>query len=229
MRGDGIDAFLSKMRSLKDAAEIAALERAAAITDEVLDLVERELRSKPAGAVREVDVAQLVEREALARGAEGTGFETLAAGPSRSWGIHAFPVYSAGPFGGPGLSILDFGVKVDGYTTDVTATFARGPLAPDQERMLSLVQAAYDASVAAAKPGASPARPPSRPTRSSRRRAGRCPTRSGTASGSMPTRGPCSAAWARTRTRSSLPAWSSPSSPGSTTPISAGCASRTTC
>jgi Xaa-Pro dipeptidase len=159
VRSDGIDTFLSKMRSLKDAAETAALERAAAITDEVLDLVERELRARPAGAVREVDVAQLVEREALARGAEGTGFETLAAGPARSWGIHAFPVYSAGPFGGPGLSILDFGVKVDGYTTDVTATFARGPLNQDQERMLSLVQAAYDASVAAAKPGASPKAP----------------------------------------------------------------------
>jgi Xaa-Pro dipeptidase len=159
VRSDGIDSFLSKMRSQKDAAEIAALERAAAITDEVLDLVERELRSKPAGAVREVDVAQLVEREALARGAEGMGFETLAAGPKRSWGIHAFPTYSAGPFGGPGLSILDFGVRVYGYTSDVTATFARGPLAPDQERMLSLVQAAYDASVAAAKPGASPRAP----------------------------------------------------------------------
>jgi Xaa-Pro dipeptidase len=159
LRGDGIDTFLSRMRSLKDAAEIAALERAAAITDEVLALVERELRSNSAGGVREVDVAQLVEREALARGAEGMGFETLAAGAARSWGIHAFPAYSAGPFGGTGLSILDFGVKVDGYTTDVTATFARGPLAPDQERMLSLVQAAYDASVAAAAPGASPKAP----------------------------------------------------------------------
>jgi len=159
VRGDGIDTFLSRMRSLKDAAEIAALERAATITDEVLDLVERELHAKPAGAVREVDVSQLVEREALARGAEGTGFETLAAGAARSWAIHASPAYSAGPFGGPGLSILDFGVKVDGYTTDVTATFARGPLGSEQERMLALVQTAYEASVAAAKPGAAPQAP----------------------------------------------------------------------
>jgi Xaa-Pro dipeptidase len=159
VRGEGIDAFLGKLRTRKDAAETAALERAAAITDEVLDLVERELRAKPAGDLREIDVAQLVEREALARGAEGTGFETLAAGPSRSWGIHAFPAYSAGPFGAKGLSILDFGVKVDGYTSDVTATFVRGPLAPEQERMVSLVQAAYDAAVAAAKPGASPKAP----------------------------------------------------------------------
>jgi len=159
VRSDGIDTFLSRLRARKDEAEIASIERAAAITDEVLDLVERELRAKPAGAMREVDVAQLVEREALARGAEGTGFETLAAGPSRSWGIHAFPPCTAGPFGGPGLSILDFGVKVDGYTTDVTATFARGPLNPDQERMLALVRTAYDAAVAAAKAGASPREP----------------------------------------------------------------------
>ena len=66
-RGDGIDAILSRMRSRKDAAEITALERAASITDEVLDLVEREVRSRSAGSLREVDVAQLVEREALAR------------------------------------------------------------------------------------------------------------------------------------------------------------------
>jgi Xaa-Pro dipeptidase len=159
VRGSGIDTFLSRMRSLKDAAEIAALERAAAITGEVLDVVEREVRSRPAGALREVDVAQLVEREALARGAEGTGFETLAAGSARSWGIHAFPPYSAAPFGGTGLSILDFGVKVDGYTTDVTATFVRGPLQPAQERMVSFVQTAYDAAVAAAQPGAAPQAP----------------------------------------------------------------------
>jgi len=159
VRGDGIDAILSRMRSRKDAAEIAALERAASITDEVLDLVEREVRSRPAGTLREVDIAQLVEREAMARGADGMGFETLAAGPARSWGIHAFPPYTAGPFGDAGLSILDFGVKVDGYTTDVTATFARSPLESAQERMLSLVQTAYDAAVAAAKPGAAPQAP----------------------------------------------------------------------
>jgi Xaa-Pro dipeptidase len=159
VRKDGLDACLSKMRARKDAAEIAALERAAAITDEVLDLLEREVRVRPAGALREIDVAQLVEREALARGAEGTGFETLAAGPARSWGIHAFPASSAEPFGGTGLSILDFGVKVDGYTTDVTATFARGPLSSAQERMLSLVQTAYDAAIAAAKSGSPPQAP----------------------------------------------------------------------
>ncbi len=159
LRSNGLDSALAGMRMVKDPTEVAAITRAAAITDEVMAIVEGELRSKPAGGIREIDVAQLVERESLARGAEGLGFETLAAGPARSWAIHPFPAYGAGPFGGTGLSILDFGVRVDGYTSDVTVTFARGPLADRQERMISLVQQAYDASVAALAPGASPKLP----------------------------------------------------------------------
>jgi Xaa-Pro dipeptidase len=41
------------------------------------------------------------------------------------------------------LSILDFGLKYQGYTTDVTMTFARGPLPPAQEKLLSLTEKAY--------------------------------------------------------------------------------------
>ena len=109
--------------------------------------------------LREIDLAQLIEREALTRGAEGLGFETLAAGPGRSWAIHPFPSCSAGPFGGEGLSILDFGVKVDGYTSDVTLTFAVGALSPEQDRMIGLVEDAYHAAVDAARPGMSPQEP----------------------------------------------------------------------
>jgi Xaa-Pro dipeptidase len=106
-----------------------------------------------------LELAHFVEREALSLGAEGLGFETLAAGPKRSWGIHAFPAYTVGPFGGRGLSILDFGLTVDGYSSDVTITLARGPLAPEQERMIALVQSAYDAAVGSCRPDASPKEP----------------------------------------------------------------------
>jgi Xaa-Pro dipeptidase len=37
-----------------------------------------------------------IERECRALGCEGVGFETLAAGPARSFGIHAFPPYNGG-------------------------------------------------------------------------------------------------------------------------------------
>lgn len=157
---NGIDQLLSRMRTIKDADETASLRKAASITNEVIRRVEAFLSSH--SHPTEVEVAQLVEREAMAMGAEGLGFETLAAGPSRSWGIHAFPPYSGGPFAAPGLSILDFGVKVDGYTSDVTLTIARGKLSRAAALILELVEAAYNEAIAACVPGASPQEPAKR-------------------------------------------------------------------
>jgi len=150
----GYESFITEKRNVKDGMEIAATRRAAAITNELVDLLEEIVRGSGDG-LREIEVAQIIEREALARGAEGLGFETLAAGPARSWAIHPFPSYSNAPFGAPGLSILDFGVRVDGYTSDVTMTLIRGELSAEQERMVSLVEQAYSAAVGALRIGAS--------------------------------------------------------------------------
>lgn len=154
VRTDGLDREVARLRTVKDAWEIDRIRRACAVADALLPMVEALLAS--GGPLTEYDAAALIEREALARGAEGMGFTTLAAGPGRSWAIHAFPPYSGGPFGGPGLSILDFGVKVEGYTSDVTVTVARGRQSPAQEGMLSLVQEAHDLVFGLLKPGADP-------------------------------------------------------------------------
>jgi Xaa-Pro dipeptidase len=159
IRSEGCDARLGALRALKDAEELAALQEAARITDEIADIAIGALRGS---AATEHGMAQLLEKEAVARGAEGMGFETLAAGPARSWGIHPFPSSTTGAFGTEGLSILDFGVKVEGYTSDVTITVARGKLADEQERMIALVEQAYAAALQAAKPGASPREPAAR-------------------------------------------------------------------
>lgn len=140
-RNDGASEEASRLRAIKDEGEIQIYLQAADITNRLTDLLEREIVS---GALKtEIDVALFIEAEARKRDCEGTGFESLVAGPTRSYGIHAFPNYTAQPFGGPGLSILDFGLKYQGYTTDVTLTVARGPLSRTQERMLTLVEKAY--------------------------------------------------------------------------------------
>jgi Xaa-Pro dipeptidase len=160
IRTDGGDAHLGALRALKDGEEMAALEKAARITDELAATVTDILRDTSArGQLTEIAMAQRLEHEALRLGAEGMGFETLAAGPRRSWGIHPFPACTSGPFGGTGLSILDFGVKVDGYTSDVTITVACGKLSAEQERMIALVEEAYAAALDASRPGASPRDP----------------------------------------------------------------------
>jgi len=88
--------------------------------------------------------------EARRRDCEGTSFGTLAAGPDRSFAIHAFPSWTCAPFGGQGLSILDFGVKFGGYSTDVTLTFARD-LNEKQEKLVALVEKAAKLAVSMAR------------------------------------------------------------------------------
>jgi Xaa-Pro dipeptidase len=140
-----------KFRAVKDEEEIKIYRKAAEVTNVLTDLLEKNVRS---GKIKtELDAALFIETEARRRSCEGTGFETLAAGPDRSWSIHAFPGYTGAAFAGRGLSILDFGLKFAGYTTDVTLTFARDPDAP-QEKLLGLVEKAYKLALGMAQNGA---------------------------------------------------------------------------
>jgi Xaa-Pro dipeptidase len=152
-RGEGIGGFARGLRAVKDASEIGIYRRAAAITDSIIDEIEAGVRGGT--IVTELDAALLIERASREAGCEGPGFETLAAGPSRSWGIHAFPPYGAGPFAGEGMSILDFGVMLEGYTTDVTMSFLRGRLGSERERMVGLVEKARAEAVSMLAPGTS--------------------------------------------------------------------------
>ncbi|HOT58952.1 MAG TPA: Xaa-Pro peptidase family protein [Spirochaetia bacterium] len=148
---DGMDEFVAGMRAIKDAEEIAIYRKVSKITDDIMDAVEKRVRAGE--FTTETDVALFIERALREAGCEATGFDTIAAGPSRSFGIHAFPSYSAAAFGTDGFSILDFGVVYKGYTSDVTMTFVRGALSEKQKSMLALVQQAYDEAVALCKPG----------------------------------------------------------------------------
>ena len=137
---EGAFALLEQMRAIKDDEEIKLFRRAGTITNEIIDILEKQLG---AGKIKtEYDAAQVIESECRKRRCEGTGFETLAAGPDRSMAIHSFPSYTTSSFGTPGFSILDFGVKYRGYTTDVTVTIAKEP-SKAQERLIALVEKAY--------------------------------------------------------------------------------------
>lgn len=150
----GVDEFTAGLRAVKDQGELEALRQACRLTDELTREVERRLVDgwRPS----ETELALHLEAEARARGAEGPSFETLAAGPGRSFAIHAFPAYTAEAFGGRGFSILDFGVCWEGYHSDVTLTAVRGPLSPLQERLREAVLAAYARALPQVKPGADP-------------------------------------------------------------------------
>lgn len=139
---DGVHKYAIDCRVCKDEYEIECLREAARIGDLIIDKIEAGIKD---GSIKtETDVALFIERECRENGCEGTGFDTLAAGPSRSFAIHAFPNYTNAPWPAKGLSILDFGVVYKGYTSDQTITVAKGRLTPEQKKQLELVQKAYN-------------------------------------------------------------------------------------
>ena len=141
-RENSVHDYAVQLRMVKDEYEIECTKEAARIGDLIIDQIEEKIRS---GEIKtETDVALLIERECRAHGCEKTGFDTLAAGPERSFAIHAFPGYTAGAWPADGLSILDFGVVYKGYTSDTTLTVAKGKLSPEQKKLLNLVQKAFD-------------------------------------------------------------------------------------
>ncbi len=152
-RKSGTSAAVESMRLVKDEEETALTRRACSIADGIASAIEKKIQ---AGQLKtESDVALFIEKEARLAGAEGTSFPTLAAGPSRSHMIHSYPPFGAGEFGTEGLSILDFGIKYNGYTSDMTLTFAAGALQPAQEKMISMVEKAYNEALELYKPGVS--------------------------------------------------------------------------
>ena len=152
-REGGIQTELEKNRAIKDENEIKIFRKVSALTDDIINLLEKHIRS---GKLKtETDIAFFIDAEGRNRGCEGTGFETLAAGPARSFGIHAFPSFTGEAFGGSGLSILDFGLKYGGYTTDVTLTFVKEPLSKTQEKMITLTEKAYKLAMSMLRSGES--------------------------------------------------------------------------
>jgi Xaa-Pro dipeptidase len=153
-RQGGIDETINVLRMIKDPGELEMLRRACGITDELVAGVPEFLARRSDAS--ELELAMHLETEARSRGAEGMGFDTLAASSRRSFAIHCFPNFTSESIVGQGLSILDFGVRYRGYTSDVTLTLARAPLTPKQEAMVEAVQQAYDLAVSLCKPGTDP-------------------------------------------------------------------------
>jgi Xaa-Pro aminopeptidase len=136
------------LRAVKDEAEIAAMRRAAAVTDEALGLVVgRGLVGR-----RECDVAWDLQSEYHRLGAEGEAFGAIVAAGDHGAQAHAVPgerVIRAGE-----LVVVDTGARVDGYCSDITRTFAAGEPPDDLRRVYEVVLAAQLAGLAAVRPGA---------------------------------------------------------------------------
>ncbi len=142
------DALIAQLRMIKDTDEIVAMRRAIEITERALDDVLDAVRV----GMTERQIANLLTQALLQRGAEGLAFEPLIqSGPNT-----ALPHATAGErvvLAGEVL-LLDFGVTLDGYNSDITRTFVMGETSAEIKKIYELVKQANAAGRAAAKPGA---------------------------------------------------------------------------
>lgn len=149
-RENSVHDFVRDLRACKDEYEIECTKEAARIGDLIIEKIEKGIDDN--SIKTEMDVSLLIERELRLNGCERNGFDTLAAGPSRSFAIHAFPGYTSAPWPGKGLSILDFGVVFEGYTSDTTLTVVKDAT-EEQKKLAELVQKAANEALPYYAPG----------------------------------------------------------------------------
>jgi Xaa-Pro aminopeptidase len=136
------------LRMRKDAAELAQMRRAAVLADEVVQNAITLL--KP--GIREFEIAAEIEYQMRRKGAAGPAFETIVAFGERAALPHARP--TAKRLRKNELVVLDLGVILGHYCSDITRTVYVGRAPKRIRTWYQAVLEAQKAAIAAAKSGA---------------------------------------------------------------------------
>lgn len=129
-------AFVEQLRSIKDAAEIAALQKAVDLGDAAFVAVSE--RMEPGWTERQV--AWEIEKHIRENGGDDLSFETIVAGGA--WGAqpHAQPRDYKLKEGE--MVVIDMGVRHDGYCSDLTRTVFLGKPDDKFKKIYSIVLSA---------------------------------------------------------------------------------------
>ena len=142
-----VTGLIEPLRAVKDAGEIEQM-RAAALLG--CSLFQTALNFIKPGVTESV-VAGELELQARRAGAEKMSFDTIVAAGSRSALPHGRA--SSQAISGSGFVILDYGVILAGYCSDMTRTVHVGKITGARRRMYDAVGVAQMASVNAVRPG----------------------------------------------------------------------------
>ncbi len=135
------------LRLVKDAGEIAAIRRAAAITREV----SRQIPWMLATGITEREAGARVDIRMKQLGADGPAFETILLFGERSALPHGHP--GARRLKSGDLVLADFGAKLAGYHSDCTRVWVWKKSSPWQRTAYARVAASYAAGRNLVRPG----------------------------------------------------------------------------
>ena len=142
-----LEGLVERVRMIKEPEEIALIRSAVRLGS---SLFQRALKVLRPGAT-EAQVAAEIEYAARRAGAQGMSFETIVAGGRRSALPHG--VASTQPIPNKGFIVLDFGVILGGYCSDMTRTVHMGPTPRWAREMYQVVRRAQEQAIATVRPG----------------------------------------------------------------------------
>ena len=137
------------LRMVKEEEEVEQIEAAVVLASSLFDGVARSI----APGVPESHIAAELEHAARRAGAQGMSFETIVAAGARSALPHGRA--SSQPVPNKGFVILDFGVILSGYCSDMTRTLYVGKPSARARKLYEAVRKAQAAAVREVRPGAS--------------------------------------------------------------------------
>lgn len=140
--------MVTRLRMRKDAEEAEAIGKAVAITDQSLRYVMKNLKPGKMEYQVQADYEYMVRN----LGAEGPSFPTIAGSGKNGTMLHYETNREVCEDGS--LILLDLGVRLDGYCSDITRTYpVNGKFSDRQRKVYNIVLKANRAVAEAAKPG----------------------------------------------------------------------------
>lgn len=143
----GTQGLVERLRIVKDATELAVLERSAANLMPALDSIRSSIRVHTSERTLAAELDYRLRQD----GYDKNSFDTIVASGERSALPHGRPTDRRLRMGD--LVVLDFGGVVEGYASDITRTFSIGHPAAETVRIYEVVAAAQQAAMHRIGPG----------------------------------------------------------------------------
>ncbi len=142
-----LEGVVERQRMVKEPGEVALIRAAVRLGSSLFNRALKVLRP----GVTEAEVAGEIEYAARRAGAQGMSFETIVAGGRRSALPHG--IASSQPIPNKGFVVLDFGVILGGYCSDMTRTVHMGRAHGKSREMYQVVREAQEEAIAVVRPG----------------------------------------------------------------------------
>lgn len=142
------ESALMALRSVKDDSELAAMEKAVNVAERALERLIPQIKV----SMTEKQVAALLTAILLDEGGESIAFGPIVSTGPNGASPHAMP--GERPLANGDLLVIDWGVFVDSYPSDITRTFAVGDIDEELRHIYDIVRQANEAGKHAARPGA---------------------------------------------------------------------------